>query len=207
MDTPFGYLLAPNITPDPETGIGRWSSDDFYRAMHDGVNKRGQDMFPVMPFDFYTKVTREDSDAIYAYLRTRETRAQRRGHQSPAISVQPALVDGGVARAVLQRRHVQAGSDQDRDVESRRLSRRGARPLQLVPFAAQCAGRNRKGQGVHRRDDRRLVRAESHVEPAHGPRQLDGRGNRDLPQNRCDQGQDDDVRPDGRSRAKQPAVI
>jgi mono/diheme cytochrome c family protein len=70
MDTPFGYLLTPNITPDPATGIGRWSSDDFYRAMHDGVNKRGQDMFPVMPFDFYTKVTREDSDAIYQYLRT-----------------------------------------------------------------------------------------------------------------------------------------
>ena len=70
MDTPFGYLLAPNITPDPETGIGRWSTDDFYRAMKDGVNKRGQDMFPVMPFDFYAKVTREDSDAIHAYLQT-----------------------------------------------------------------------------------------------------------------------------------------
>src|SRR5258706_1498533 len=70
MDTPFGYLLAPNITPDPETGIGRWSKDDFYRAMKDGVNKRGQDMFPVMPFDFYAKVTREDSDAIHAYLQT-----------------------------------------------------------------------------------------------------------------------------------------
>jgi len=70
MDTPFGYLLAPNITPDPETGIGRWSKDDFYRAMKDGVNKHGQDMFPVMPFDFYARVSREDSDAIYAYLKT-----------------------------------------------------------------------------------------------------------------------------------------
>jgi mono/diheme cytochrome c family protein len=70
LETPFGYLLAPNITPDPETGIGRWSADDFYRAMHDGVNKRGQDMYPVMPYTFYTKVTREDSDLIYAYLRS-----------------------------------------------------------------------------------------------------------------------------------------
>ena len=70
LDTPFGYLLAPNITPDAATGIGRWSADDFYRAMHDGVNKLGQDMFPVMPFDFYTRVTRADSDAIFAYLRT-----------------------------------------------------------------------------------------------------------------------------------------
>jgi mono/diheme cytochrome c family protein len=70
MDTPFGYLLTPNITPDPATGIGRWSADDFYRALHQGVNKRGQDMYPVMPFDFYTRVTREDSDAIYAYLKS-----------------------------------------------------------------------------------------------------------------------------------------
>ena len=70
MDTPFGYLLTPNITPDAASGIGSWSADDFYRALHHGVNKRGQDMFPVMPFDFYTRITREDSDAIYAYLRS-----------------------------------------------------------------------------------------------------------------------------------------
>jgi mono/diheme cytochrome c family protein len=70
INTPFGYLLAPNITPDPETGIGRWTADDFYRALHEGVNRRGQDMYPAMPYDFYTRVTREDSDAIFAYLRT-----------------------------------------------------------------------------------------------------------------------------------------
>ena len=70
LDTPFGYMLTPNITPDPDTGIGRWSSADFYRALHDGVNKRNQDMYPTMPYDFYTKVTRADVDAIYAYLRT-----------------------------------------------------------------------------------------------------------------------------------------
>jgi mono/diheme cytochrome c family protein len=72
LNTPFGYLLAPNITPDPETGIGRWTADDFYRAMHEGVNRRGQDMYPAMPYVFYTRVTRADSDAIYAYLRTLE---------------------------------------------------------------------------------------------------------------------------------------
>jgi len=49
LDTPFGYMLSSNITPDPETGIGRWSSADFYRAMHDGVNKSGKDMYPAMP--------------------------------------------------------------------------------------------------------------------------------------------------------------
>jgi mono/diheme cytochrome c family protein len=70
LDTPFGYMLSPNITPDNETGIGRWTGADFYRALHHGVNKRGQDMYPTMPYDFYTKVTRADVDAIYAYLRT-----------------------------------------------------------------------------------------------------------------------------------------
>ena len=70
LETPFGALLAPNITPDPATGIGNWSDDDFYRALHAGINRRGKDMYPAMPYDFYTRVTREDSDAIYAYLRT-----------------------------------------------------------------------------------------------------------------------------------------
>lgn len=70
LDTPFGYMLSPNITPDPDTGIGRWSAADFDRAMRHGVNRQGQDMFPVMPFDFYTKLTDADVAAIYAYVRT-----------------------------------------------------------------------------------------------------------------------------------------
>lgn len=68
MDTPFGYLLTPNITPDKATGIGTWSADDLYRVLHDGVNKHGQYLFPAMPYTSYTKVTRADSDALYAYL-------------------------------------------------------------------------------------------------------------------------------------------
>jgi mono/diheme cytochrome c family protein len=63
-------MLTPNITPDPQTGTGNWSVDDFYRALHEGVNKQDRDMYPTMPYDFYTKVTREDVDAIFAYLRT-----------------------------------------------------------------------------------------------------------------------------------------
>lgn len=70
LDTPFGYMLAPNITPDADTGIGRWSSADFSQALHHGVNKRGQDMYPTMPYDFYTRVAQSDIDALYAYLRT-----------------------------------------------------------------------------------------------------------------------------------------
>ena len=68
MPTPFGKLYTPNITPDKETGIGTWTADDFWRAMHEGRSKDGSLMYPAFPYTNYTKVTREDSDAIYAYL-------------------------------------------------------------------------------------------------------------------------------------------
>ncbi|NEV02993.1 cytochrome c, partial [Bradyrhizobium sp. UFLA 03-164] len=59
-----------NITPDPQTGIGTWTSDQFYQMMHSGRFPDGGLVYPAMPFASYTQVTREDSDAIYAYLRT-----------------------------------------------------------------------------------------------------------------------------------------
>nr|WP_233472624.1 cytochrome c [Cupriavidus respiraculi] len=68
MPTPFGNLYVPNITPDDETGIGQWTADEFYRMMHTGISRDGTLLYPAMPFASYTKVTREDSDAIYAYL-------------------------------------------------------------------------------------------------------------------------------------------
>jgi mono/diheme cytochrome c family protein len=70
MPTPFGTLYTSNITPDPETGIGKWSVDDFYKTMHEGRFPDGGLIYPAMPFASYTKVTRADSDAIYAYLRS-----------------------------------------------------------------------------------------------------------------------------------------
>ncbi|TKC89703.1 c-type cytochrome [Trinickia terrae] len=70
MLTPFGTLYTPNITPDDQFGIGKWSSDDFYRALHTGRSKDGSLLYPAFPFASYTKVTRADSDAIYAYLRS-----------------------------------------------------------------------------------------------------------------------------------------
>ncbi|TFW14859.1 c-type cytochrome [Massilia arenosa] len=70
MPTPFGTLYSPNITPDPETGIGRWTADEFYRMMHTGRGRDGKLLYPAMPFASYTRVTRADSDAIFAYLRS-----------------------------------------------------------------------------------------------------------------------------------------
>jgi mono/diheme cytochrome c family protein len=70
MLTPFGTLYTSNITPDPETGIGNWTPDQFYGTMHTGRFPDGGLLYPAMPFGSYTKVTREDSDAIFAYLKT-----------------------------------------------------------------------------------------------------------------------------------------
>jgi mono/diheme cytochrome c family protein len=70
MLTPFGTLYTPNITPDDQYGIGKWTSDDFYRSIHVGRSKDGSLLYPAMPFTAYTKVTRADSDAMYAYMRS-----------------------------------------------------------------------------------------------------------------------------------------
>jgi mono/diheme cytochrome c family protein len=68
MSTPFGSLSTPNITPDPDTGIGDWSDEDFYRAGTDGIGRHGADLYPVMPYPSFTKMTRSDVMAVKAYL-------------------------------------------------------------------------------------------------------------------------------------------
>ncbi|HEX7643599.1 MAG TPA: cytochrome c [Burkholderiaceae bacterium] len=70
INTPFGKIYASNLTPDAETGIGRWSADDFWRAIHNGKSRDGQFLYPAFPYPNYTKVTRPDADAIFAYLKT-----------------------------------------------------------------------------------------------------------------------------------------
>jgi mono/diheme cytochrome c family protein len=70
MPTPFGTLYTSNITPDRDAGIGKWSAEDFYKTMHSGRFPDGGLIYPAMPFASYTKVTRADSDAIFAYLRS-----------------------------------------------------------------------------------------------------------------------------------------
>jgi mono/diheme cytochrome c family protein len=68
--TPFGTVYASNLTPDAKAGIGDWSAAHFWRAMHNGRSKDGRLLYPAFPYPSFTHVTREDSDAIYAYLRT-----------------------------------------------------------------------------------------------------------------------------------------
>ena len=76
IETPFGVVHSSNLTPDASQGIGRWSSAEFWRAMHHGRSKDGRLLYPAFPYPSYTQVTREDSDAIFAYLQTLPPAAQ-----------------------------------------------------------------------------------------------------------------------------------
>lgn len=67
--SPYGTFYGSNITPDKDHGIGNWSADDFYAALHDG-KARGKQLYPSMPYTSYRQLSRADTDAIYAYLTT-----------------------------------------------------------------------------------------------------------------------------------------
>jgi mono/diheme cytochrome c family protein len=70
VETPFGELIAPNITPDPLTGIGAWTDDEFVNALTKGTGRNGDRLYPAMPYTYYTKLSRDDALAIRAYLNT-----------------------------------------------------------------------------------------------------------------------------------------
>ena len=70
VPTPFGTVYAPNLTPDAATGIGAWSAGAFWRALHNGRSRDGRLLYPAFPYPNYTRITREDSDALHAFLRS-----------------------------------------------------------------------------------------------------------------------------------------
>jgi len=70
ISTPFGNLFSPNITPDVDTGIGKWTADDFWRALHNGKSRDGHFLYPAFPYPNYTKISRADSDALFSYFQT-----------------------------------------------------------------------------------------------------------------------------------------
>ena len=72
LTTPFGVFYSPNITPDTETGIGKWSLDDFHRALRDGISAHGAYYFPVLPYTSFTGMSDQDIADLFAYLQTQE---------------------------------------------------------------------------------------------------------------------------------------
>ncbi len=70
IDTPFGTVYSSNLTSDAANGLGTWTAEHFWQALHNGKSKNGRLLYPAFPYTNYTQVTRADSDALYAYLRT-----------------------------------------------------------------------------------------------------------------------------------------
>lgn len=70
IETPFGMVFAGNLTPDPETGLGGWNAAEFWRALRHGRSRDGRLLYPAFPYTSYTHVTRQDSDAIFAFLQS-----------------------------------------------------------------------------------------------------------------------------------------
>lgn len=80
IDTPFGGVYSSNLTPDPETGLGRWTAQDFWQAMHRGRSPNGRLLAPAFPYNHTSVITRQDSDAILAWFKT----------LPPVVQAQPA---------------------------------------------------------------------------------------------------------------------
>lgn len=81
LKTPFGVFYTPNLTPDPETGIGAWSDADFLRALREGLRRDGSPYYPAFPYTTYSRMTEGDALAIRAYLFSLEpVRRPNRAH-------------------------------------------------------------------------------------------------------------------------------
>jgi mono/diheme cytochrome c family protein len=72
LATPFGTFYSPNITPDKSTGLGKWSLEDFRRALREGISEHGVYYFPVFPYPAFSGMTDEDIGDLWAYLQTQE---------------------------------------------------------------------------------------------------------------------------------------
>jgi mono/diheme cytochrome c family protein len=70
LKTPFGTFYGPNLTPDPQFGIGRWTEADFIRAMREGDRPDGSNFFPAFPYPSFTKISDADLRDLFAYLRS-----------------------------------------------------------------------------------------------------------------------------------------
>ena len=70
LETPFGTFFGPNITPHPQAGIGRWSEEDFIRAMRRGLRPDGAHYYPAFPYPSFTRISDGDLRDLWAYLRS-----------------------------------------------------------------------------------------------------------------------------------------
>lgn len=132
VESPFGTFFGPNITPDPATGIGRWTEEDFERALRRGLSPAGRHYYPAFPYTAYSRMRRDDVAALWAYLQTVEpVRRENRPHELTWFArFRPGL---GVWKFLHFRPAVfEASSDQSEEWN------RGAYLSQALSHCAEC---------------------------------------------------------------------
>lgn len=144
MDTPFGTVFAGNLTPDAEHGLGRWTADDFWRALHNGKSADGRLLYPAFPYLNTTRISRADADDLFAYLRSlpADNRANRPHELRFPYNTQSALA---VWRALYFRPGVQLP-----DPAQSASWNRGAYLVQGLGHCSAChAARDGLGGALH----------------------------------------------------------
>ena len=140
IETPFGIVNAPNLTPDA-TGLAAWSSDDFWRALHNGRSRDGRLLYPAFPYPNYTRLARADADAMFAYLKSLPPVRSRTGR---------TRFDFRSTSRSRSRSGARSSSARPGSRPTARGRRSGTaaptwsrpRPLQCVPLAPQCLRRD-----------------------------------------------------------------
>ena len=129
IPSPFGTFYAPNISPNPVDGIGRWSEANFVTAMLKGTSPAGQHYFPAFPYTSYQRMTLEDVRDLFAYLKTLPQAAGKVRDHDVAFPFNIRRLVGGWKFHVSRWQAICAGPGEIGGVESRRLSGEWAGPL------------------------------------------------------------------------------
>jgi mono/diheme cytochrome c family protein len=143
LNTPFGTVYGTNITPDPDTGIGRWPLEAFKRALREGVDIGGRHLYPAFPYDHYTRLTDEDIGALYAFMMTREP--VKAGNRRNSVLVPRAFV--GIWKA----RYLRKGAFEPQPGKSAEWNR-GAYLAEGLGHCGACHT-PRNALGAEKRDD------------------------------------------------------
>jgi hypothetical protein len=138
LQTPFGTIHTPNITPDRETGIGRWRFADFERVLRWGIAPDDSHYLPVFPFAFYDRLSDQDVVDLKAFLDTVPAVSQV-NRVNDGVSPGGSGESGDRDRCRVLPRAIEARRGQRPDFEPWRIFRRGSRPLRRLPHAAQLA--------------------------------------------------------------------
>ena len=168
IPSPFGTFYVPNISPDPNDGIGRWSEADFVTAVLKGTSPAGAHYFPAFPYTSYQHAKVEDVRDLFAYLKTlAPVSGKARDHDVPfPFNIRRNV---GVWKLLfMDGKPFAPDAAHSRAMESRRLSRQQPRPLRRVPQPAQFPRRHHRRAAFCRRaqSGRRGLGAQHHAEAA-----------------------------------------